>query len=119
MKDVPPGLPLLIYDGDCNFCKRWIARWQKLTGQRVIYRPFQEVENHFAEIPRSAFEASVQLIEPGGRILSGADAVFHTLEYARPKPKILSLRKLPGFMPLARLAYKSVARHRSFFSRFS
>jgi predicted DCC family thiol-disulfide oxidoreductase YuxK len=119
MKHAPPSLPLLIYDGDCNFCKRWIARWRELTDERVAYQPFQGMEHPLPDIPRSAFESAVQLIEPDGEIFSGADAVFRTLDYAQPKPKLLRLRTLPGFMPLARLAYNFIARHRSFFSRFS
>ena len=77
--------PLLIYDGDCGFCRRWIARWQSLTGDRVEYAPFQQVASEFPEIPREQFEASVQFIEPSGKISSGAEAVFRTLAYAPGK----------------------------------
>lgn len=112
------GAPLLIYDGDCGFCKRWIARWQKLTGGRVIYRPFQEVEALFPEIPHEAFARSVQMVERDGRVISGADAVFQVLHYARPEPFILGCSRVPGSMPIARWAYRFVARYRSFFSRF-
>ena len=38
----PPGKPLLVYDGDCGFCKLWIRRWQRTTGARVDYLPFQD-----------------------------------------------------------------------------
>ena len=34
--------PLLIYDGDCGFCKYLVRYWQKLTGDRVAYAPYQE-----------------------------------------------------------------------------
>lgn len=108
--------PLLIYDGDCGFCKRWIARWRKLTGNRVSYRPFQEFEDQFPGISRAAFEASVQLIEPNGEILTGADAVFRALDYAEPKPKLLWFQRFPGFMPIARRAYSFIASHRMLFS---
>lgn len=119
MKHLPLSAPLLVYDADCNFCRRWITRWKKLTGERVAYLPFQEVADYFPEIPRSAFAASVQWIEPGGQNCSGADAVFRVLDQALPKRKILYLRHLPGFLPLARWAYRFIARHRSFFSHFS
>ena len=119
MNELPPSAPLLVYDGDCSFCKRWVARWKKLTGERVAYLPFQEVGKNISGIPRAVLEASLHLVEPGGRISKGADAVFRTLEFAQPKSKFLWLRRLPGFMPLARLAYDFIARHRSFFSWFS
>jgi hypothetical protein len=35
----PGSRPLLIYDGDCGFCFYWASYWQKLTGDRVDYRP--------------------------------------------------------------------------------
>jgi len=25
----PPPKPLLVFDGDCNFCTLWIRRWQQ------------------------------------------------------------------------------------------
>jgi predicted DCC family thiol-disulfide oxidoreductase YuxK len=119
VKKMPPDAPLLIYDGECNFCKRWVARWKKWTGERVTYRPLQEIGEDIPEIAKSTLEASVHLVEPDGRIFRGADAVFRTLEYTQPKPKFLWLRLLPGFMPLARFAYDFIARRRSLFSRFS
>ena len=46
--------PILVYDGDCTFCRLWIDRWRALTGDRVQYAPFQEVSTQFPEIPREA-----------------------------------------------------------------
>ena len=116
----PLDKPLLVFDGDCTFCRRWIARWQKATGDRVDYREFQLVAPQFPDIPTADFEEAVQLIEPGGRVLSGADAVLRTLDFA-PKKRWLHrvLRAIPGFMPIARVAYRFIANHRTFFSRFT
>jgi predicted DCC family thiol-disulfide oxidoreductase YuxK len=116
----PPEKPLLIFDGDCGFCRRWIARWQASTGDRVDFSAYQEVEARFPEIPRADFEQAVQLIEPDGRVESGADAVFRIFDFApNGAPLLRFLRQLPGFMPLARIAYRVVAANRAFFSRFS
>src|SRR5208283_1464947 len=71
--------PLLVYDGDCSFCRLWIDRWRALTGDCVRYAPFQEVAEQFPEIPREAFARAVQLILPDGNAFSGAHAVFRTL----------------------------------------
>src|SRR5207245_265495 len=72
-------LPLLVYDGDCDFCRRWIARWRAITGERVEYAPYQKVAGRFPQIPIEDFKRSVQLILPGGEIFAGAHAVFRTL----------------------------------------
>lgn len=116
----PPERPLLVYDGDCNFCLRWVNRWKTLTGSNVDYRPFQDVGDRFPEIPRAEYEAAVHWIEPNGCHLVGADAVFRLLDFAVGKrPFVRRLSHLPGFMPLARIGYRVVATHRTFFSRLT
>ena len=42
--------PLLIYDGDCGFCVYSVRYWQKLTGDAVEYRPYQDVAAQFPDI---------------------------------------------------------------------
>ena len=73
--------PLLIFDGDCSFCRLWIERWKAVTGKRVDYAPYQEVGAQFPAIPREQFARSVQLVTPEGEVLTGAHAVFRTLAY--------------------------------------
>ena len=116
--DPPRGRPLMVYDGDCNFCRRWIARWMRATGTRVDYCEFQKLGGRFPEIPRPVFAQAVQWIELDGRVLSGADAVFRLLDFA-PRQRWLPrlVRAVPGLLPIARAAYRFVASHRAFFSR--
>jgi len=109
----------MVFDGDCNFCRRWISRWQRSTGNRVDYIPFQHpaVAERFPEIPREKFEGSVQFIERDGRVYSGAEAVFRSLAYAGFHGWPLWLyEKVPGFASLSELAYRYVANHRAAFS---
>ncbi|MEI6085847.1 MAG: lipase maturation factor family protein, partial [Verrucomicrobiota bacterium] len=105
----PPVKPLLIFDGNCNFCRRWIARWQRRTGDRIDYLPAQELGERFPEIPRSDFTQSVQLIEPDGNVYSGAEAVFRSLDRQ-------GLYRLPGVAPVSEWAYRLVAGNRRVFS---
>src|SRR6266566_2528792 len=94
----PPEDPLLIFDGDCAFCRRWIERWRQLTRDRVAYAPSQEAAPRFPEIPPEAFRRAVQLVLPSGEVLEGAAAVFATLAWA-PGGGILRAmyRRVPGF----------------------
>ena len=64
----PPSKPLLLFDGDCQFCRRWIARWKNSTGDAVDYLPFQdeEIARRFPEIPPAELETAVHLIMPDG-----------------------------------------------------
>ncbi len=120
--DPPAGgpRPLLVYDGDCGFCGYWARYWHSLTGQRVSYRPYQEVAADFPAIPLADFQRAVQYIAPEGRRASAAEASFLTLSHARGQAFWLALyRKLPGFAALSELAYAFIAAHRSAFFRIS
>src|ERR1700719_494748 len=111
-------LPLLIYDGDCGFCIYWVRYWQKLTGDRVAYAPYQEVAAQFPEIPVAAFQRAVQYIAPDGKIASGAEAALLTLSHASGKRFWLTLyRHVPGFAAIAEAMYAFVASNRAAFYR--
>jgi predicted DCC family thiol-disulfide oxidoreductase YuxK len=108
--------PLLVYDGDCGFCRLWIARWRSFTGNQIEYAPFQEVAERFPQISREDFERSVQLLMPGGETYRAAHAVFQSLAYASGQNGMLwAYRRLPGVAPISEWAYRVVARHRGFF----
>jgi len=110
--------PLLIYDGDCGFCKYWVHYWQKLTGDSVAYEPYQEAAARYPEIPIPAFERAVQYVAPDGKIASAAKASFLTLSHAPGMAFWLALyRKLPEFAAITELLYAFIAAHRTAFHR--
>jgi predicted DCC family thiol-disulfide oxidoreductase YuxK len=109
----PARKPLLVWDGDCGFCRAWIARWQRATGDRVEYAPYQAAASQFPGIPLERFKRSVQLIEPGDRLSQGAEAVFRALAYAPGGGWPLWLyRRLPFFAAASEALYWIVARNR-------
>jgi len=91
-----PERPLLVYDGDCGFCRRWIARWRHLTGDRVAYAPYQECAARFPEIPLERFRSAVQLRDPDGAWTSGAGAALGAL---RGVPVLGLAHRLYAFVP--------------------
>jgi len=106
--------PLLVYDGDCGFCRLWIDRWRVLTGDRIRYSPFQEVAGQFPEIPLEAFARAVQLIQPDGEVSSAAHAVFRTLSFVPGLAWMFWLyQHFPGAAIVAEFFYRFVARHRN------
>jgi predicted DCC family thiol-disulfide oxidoreductase YuxK len=118
----PPSKPLMVYDGDCNFCTLWIRRWQQMTGEAVAYLPAQDlrVPVQFPEIPREHFDTAVQLIETDGMVYSGAEAVFRTLAHSsRRRGWLRAYENSPAFAVITESAYGLVARNRSFFSRLT
>jgi predicted DCC family thiol-disulfide oxidoreductase YuxK len=105
--------PLLVYDGDCGFCAYWVRYWQRLTGERVRYAPYQAVAAEHPEVPVEAFERAIQLFGPDGERSSGAEAAFRVLATVPGKGTSLWLyRHLPGFAWLAETTYALIARHR-------
>lgn len=110
----------MVYDGECRFCCRWVARWRRATGGFVDYLPFQDesIPARFPEIPRARFEEAVRLILPDGSVSHGAEAVFRSLAAAGRERWMLALyARFHTLADLAELAYEEVAEHRSFLSR--
>ena len=117
METNPAAKPLMIYDGDCGFCRHWVARWKARTGDRVDYAPYQEAAARFPEIPPDRFKKAVHLVEPDGRVSSGAEAVFRSLSYAPSGGRLLGLyRRIPFFAKASEWAYDFVAHNRFLFS---
>jgi lipase maturation factor 1 len=115
----PPSRPLMVFDGDCRFCRRWIARWKNSTGDAVDYLPFQEEEIalRFPEIPRADLEEAVHLVLPDGTVFRGAHAVFRSLaEGGRHRWLARLYEKFPGFADATEMLYEEVALHRTFLS---
>ena len=115
----PLRKPLMVYDGDCRFCGLWIRRWRQMTGDAVDYLPSRDpqIATRFPEIPLEQFQTSVQLIEPGGAVFSGSEAVFRSL--AKNENFHWPLRfyeSSPLFADLTEWCYGFVARHRTAFS---
>ncbi|MGQ0644036.1 MAG: thiol-disulfide oxidoreductase DCC family protein [Elusimicrobiota bacterium] len=109
----PPPRPLLVYDGDCAFCRRWARRLRAVTKSRADYAPYQEAAAIFPEIPRGDFEKSIQLIGPDGSVTSGAEAAYRTLALVPAGIPFLRLyERAPFFAALSEKIYGFVSRHR-------
>ena len=69
----PPPKPLLIWDGECHFCRRWIERWQEITAGKVDYVTYQQSSGDDSRKFRvEQFERAVALIEPDGEAFFAA-----------------------------------------------
>jgi predicted DCC family thiol-disulfide oxidoreductase YuxK len=108
----PPLKPVLVFDGDCSFCELWVARWREETGDAVDYEPLQEAALRFPEVPREDFERAVKLIEPDGRVWSGAAAVYRSLGAGGRPLNRWSYDHVPGFASASESVYGFIAGHR-------
>ncbi|MEO8347858.1 MAG: DCC1-like thiol-disulfide oxidoreductase family protein [Acidobacteriota bacterium] len=110
----PPTRPLVVFDGDCSFCRFWIARWKRTSGDRLDYAPYQDAAARFPEIPVGEFRRAVGLIRPSGEVLLGAAAVVAARAEV-PGRGLWSwvYRRVPGARALMDLAYRFIANHRN------
>jgi predicted DCC family thiol-disulfide oxidoreductase YuxK len=109
--------PVVLYDGQCGFCKRHIERWRALSGDAVEYLPFQENAEQFPQVAREQLERAVHLIEPSGRITRGAEAVFRIASLSRKRRWEWCYAHVPGFALVTETAYRFVASHRNLVDR--
>ncbi len=105
--------PLVVFDGDCGFCRAWIEYWKEVSGERVEYVPFQQVAAQFPEVPREQFEQAVQIFLPGGERRSGAHAAFTALAIGGKTWPLWAYEHVPLLAPATEAAYRTIAQHRN------
>ena len=105
---------ILIYDGDCGFCRQTVAMVSKWDREgRLTLIPFQDQARVAAfRIPLPALAAAMHLVLPDGRVLAGADAAADLLRLLPGKRWLAGIFALPGVLPLARHVYRWIARQR-------
>jgi len=108
----PPETPLLIFDGDCGFCRFWVARWRGLLEGRADFEPYRTAAPRFPEIPVERFRQAVGLILPDGSLYSGAEAVFRALALRPGAGAPLALYRFRPFAAAAEGLYGAIAAHR-------
>ena len=105
--------PVLIFDGDCGFCRIWIDYWRQLTGDAVEYAPYEQAAARFPQVSEEEARQAVRLVLPDGQVLGGAAAVARTLRWAPGKEwAYRRYRNFPAAARVAELCYRLVARHR-------
>jgi predicted DCC family thiol-disulfide oxidoreductase YuxK len=116
----PPPKPLLIWDGECHFCKLWIERWREITAGQVDYATYEQAAHQFPEIPVEQFKRAMAFIEPDGETFLAAEAVYRLLRYRTSRRWLAwSYDHVPGFAAISETAYKFIARHRGLGSTFT
>ena len=110
--------PVLVFDGDCGFCRLWIERWRRATRGKVDDEPFQTAAVNHPEVARKDFAEAVHLFE-AGRTSRGAEAVLRALAHAPGLSLLPRLYAMPGVAPVAEAVYRFIAERRPFFSRLT
>jgi lipase maturation factor 1 len=113
----PPAKPLLIWDGECDFCRLWVERWREITAGKIDYATYQKAAERFPEIPADEFTSAMAFIEPDGNVFFAAEAVYRSLAYRGSREWLAwSYNHVPGFAAVSETVYRFIARHRRFSS---
>lgn len=108
----------MVWDGDCGFCAKWVARVRRLTGDRVAYGQSQIRGRDFPEVSETEYSEAVHLVDTDGGIYRGAAAVYRALLAVWWLAWLWWLYGcLPLFARFSEWAYERVARNRMLFSR--
>jgi predicted DCC family thiol-disulfide oxidoreductase YuxK len=108
---------VLLYDGECRFCRQWVDRWRETGAGRIDFEPSQAAGGRFPEIPAAALDEAVHLVDTDGAVCRGAEAVIRT--YARLSGRSHWVRvgqRSRLFRRSTEAAYRWVAGHRRLFS---
>lgn len=110
-----PPMTVIIYDGECNFCRRQVGRVRRRAREgQFEYLPRQTpgLEQRFPAIADADFDSGMRLVEPDGRIRVGADAI-HAISRRLPVYRRLAwIYRIPGLNALFRAAYAWIAANR-------
>lgn len=104
-------VPILLYDGDCGFCRRCAGFARRWVRPRARIEPWQSVNPEDLGVTVEQCVEAVQWV--GGEPRSGGRAVAATLQAGVfPWPLIGSVLDAPVMRPAVDIAYRWVARHR-------
>ena len=114
----PPERALVLFDGECRFCQHWAGRWRTAYAGRLDVAASQAARGRFPEIPASAYDGALQLVEPDGAVYSGAYAALRARAAGRGQRGVLlaAYESLPAMPALMEFGYRIVARNRRLFS---
>jgi predicted DCC family thiol-disulfide oxidoreductase YuxK len=107
--------PVIIYDGDCAFCRRSIALIQRRDRDNHFeYLPRQEpgLEGRFPQIAEGDFDTGMRLIEPDQTVHVGADAIYRIARKLPYYRRWAWMYKVPVIRGVTRRVYAWVAKNR-------
>jgi predicted DCC family thiol-disulfide oxidoreductase YuxK len=110
----PDARGVLLWDGECGFCARAAAWFERHSGGRVGVRPVQEIAARLPERVLATAAAQMLWISGEGEVAGGSEAAIAAL---RASGHPLEAGTLRALQPLARWGYGLVAAHRGRVSR--
>lgn len=107
---------LVLWDGDCGFCRRSVQWLQKHDRFGALeFQPNQQAD--ISPQLRAACRDSVHVVKSDGAILRGGRAVLFCGQQTRWH-QLARLAQWPIFLPLVEMGYALIAKNRRLVSKF-
>ncbi len=115
MTSASPRKSTIVFDGDCSFCRRWVARIVRRDRSgtfEFVARQTEGLTERFPKLVEGDFNTGMRLITPDDAIHVGADAAYQIIRRLRYWRRIAWLYHVPGIHWLTRTVYAWVAANR-------
>src|SRR5262245_11070111 len=110
----PARRATLIYDGACNFCRRWVERarrWDRRDRLDFVTYQTPDLEERFPGVSRDECRHAMHLVDEDGAVYRGAAAGREVLARL-PRGWLWALPfRLPGALAIAEPVYSWITRH--------
>jgi predicted DCC family thiol-disulfide oxidoreductase YuxK len=109
--------PVVLYDGNCAFCRRWIERlrrWDRNDSLDTLPAAERHELAGLPPIDDASLDRAMHLVTPDGRVHAGGRAVAEVARYLPMGRLVHRILHLPGISGLLDAGYRAVAarRHR-------
>lgn len=114
--DAFPNTDVVIYDGECNFCKAQVARLRLIDffGNRLSYLSLHDprVAERYPNLSHEQLMEQMYVIDQQGRPYGGSDAVRLLSRRLPLLWPVMPILHLPGTAGLWRWGYHQIAKRR-------
>lgn len=110
-----PGTDVVIFDGNCQFCKSQIERLAKFPGAgclSFISLHDSRVQVRYPDLPHEMLMKEIFIVDTKGQRYGGADAIKYLSRRLRALWPVMPILHLPLSAKLWRWCYNQIARRR-------
>ncbi len=102
---------VLVYDDQCEFCRRWVSRFTRWDRERAVeLLPLREERAvRLTGKSRDQLEQAMHLVDADGSVYAGATAVRELFRFVPWGGVPRAMFRLPGALRLADRLYRLVA----------
>ncbi len=113
-----PPRPILVWDGECNFCRLCAERFNSHRENKVDLIPYQSLHQQWPQAPAEDYASAVYLFTPAGKSYRAAAAVYRFYaEYPWRGWAYWAYKRFRWFAALSEWGYRFVANNRKTFAR--